>query len=358
MAIKKIGVLTSGGDAPGMNAAIRAVVRTALSYGWEVLGVRDGYSGLHSGNFVQLNSHSVSDLLNRGGTFLGTARFPQFKQPQVRQESVEVINDLKVSKIASPSRSTRKLRSACLETSESTAGESTEQQLPLQRNRRVRKREGSASDVVEDSKFDSSQRKPPAEFDTPATPRKRGRPRKTNPSEDVESKAVKGARSPETREGLNIQRRSTRNTPAKSGNTEVGKLALETSVFVPSEELATPVSSKKKPTKRTENQSQKRPLRSISEKCIDEEMTHKEVDDQEEKLLATVALTKSSRGTRTRSSKAVLLPDLSEPKNESLFSPPVSKIPRKEKGTFISIQSTIFISFRVFSLTFCHFKHD
>ena len=89
MAIKKIGVLTSGGDAPGMNAAIRAVVRTALSYGWEVLGVRDGYSGLHSGNFVQLNSHSVSDLLNRGGTFLGTARFPQFKQPQIRQESVE-----------------------------------------------------------------------------------------------------------------------------------------------------------------------------------------------------------------------------------------------------------------------------
>lgn len=91
MAIKKIGVLTSGGDAPGMNAAIRAVVRTALSYGWEVLGVRDGYSGLHSGNFVQLNSHSVSDLLNRGGTFLGTARFPQFKQPQIRQESVEVM---------------------------------------------------------------------------------------------------------------------------------------------------------------------------------------------------------------------------------------------------------------------------
>uniref|UniRef100_A0A8D1DX59 AT-hook containing transcription factor 1 n=4 Tax=Sus scrofa TaxID=9823 RepID=A0A8D1DX59_PIG len=262
-----------------------------------------------------------------------TKRTPKrIKKSVENQESVEVINDLKVSKIASPSRSTRKLRSACLETSESTAGESTEQQLPLQRNRRVRKREGSASDVVEDSKFDSSQRKPPAEFDTPATPRKRGRPRKTNPSEDVESKAVKGARSPETREGLNIQRRSTRNTPAKSGNTEVGKLALETSVFVPSEELATPVSSKKKPTKRTENQSQKRPLRSISEKCIDEEMTHKEVDDQEEKLLATVALTKSSRGTRTRSSKAVLLPDLSEPKNESLFSPPVSKIPRKEKA--------------------------
>ena len=82
-------------------------------------------------------------------------------------------------------------------------------------------------------------------------------------------------------------------------------------------------------------QSQKRSLRSIPEKCVDEEMAHKEPDDQEEKLLATVALTKSSRSTRTRSTKAILLPDLSEPKNESLlFSPPMSKIPRKEKGTF------------------------
>ncbi len=91
MAIKKIGVLTSGGDAPGMNAAIRAVVRTALSYGWEVLGVKDGYAGLHDGNFVKLTSHSVSDMLNRGGTFLGTARFPQFKNEQVRKEAVEVM---------------------------------------------------------------------------------------------------------------------------------------------------------------------------------------------------------------------------------------------------------------------------
>ena len=91
MAIKKIGVLTSGGDAPGMNAAIRAVVRTALSYGWEVLGVKDGSAGLHEGNFVKLTSHSVSDMLNRGGTFLGTARFPQFKNEQVRKEAVEVM---------------------------------------------------------------------------------------------------------------------------------------------------------------------------------------------------------------------------------------------------------------------------
>ncbi len=91
MSIKKIGVLTSGGDAPGMNAAIRAVVRTALSYGWEVAGVIDGYAGLHAGNFVQLTRRSVSDMLNRGGTFLGTARFPQFKDPKVREEAVEVM---------------------------------------------------------------------------------------------------------------------------------------------------------------------------------------------------------------------------------------------------------------------------
>lgn len=154
--------------------------------------------------------------------------------------------------------------------------------------------------------------------------------------------------------------RSTRNTPAKSENADVGKPALEKSVLVPNEDLVTAMSSKKKLTKRTENQSQKRLLRSISEKCIDEEMTDKEPNDREEKLLATVALTRSSHSTRTRSSKTILLPDLSEPKNESfLFSSPVSKVPRKEKGTFISFQSIIFISFKVFSLKkFCWFKHD
>lgn len=94
--IKKIGVLTSGGDAPGMNAAIRAVVRTALDYGYEVCGIRDGYAGLHEGNIVQLNSHSVSDLLNRGGTFLGTARFPEFKEAAVREECVEIMRQQNV----------------------------------------------------------------------------------------------------------------------------------------------------------------------------------------------------------------------------------------------------------------------
>ena len=91
MAIKKIGILTSGGDAPGMNAAVRAVVRTALDYGYECCGILDGYLGLHEGNIIPLERTSVSNLLNRGGTFLGTARFPQFKQEHIRKECVDVM---------------------------------------------------------------------------------------------------------------------------------------------------------------------------------------------------------------------------------------------------------------------------
>ena len=89
--IKKIGVLTSGGDAPGMNTAVRAVVRTCLSHDIEVFGIYDGYAGLHADKVEQLNRHSVSDLLNRGGTFLGTARFPEFKEEKVRQEAIKVL---------------------------------------------------------------------------------------------------------------------------------------------------------------------------------------------------------------------------------------------------------------------------
>ncbi|MBO6258906.1 MAG: 6-phosphofructokinase [Succinivibrio sp.] len=94
--IKRIGVLTSGGDAPGMNAALRAIVRTGLDYGYEMFGIRDGYYGLHENNIIPLKSHSVSDLLNRGGTFLGTARFPQFKEASVREECVEVLKKNKI----------------------------------------------------------------------------------------------------------------------------------------------------------------------------------------------------------------------------------------------------------------------
>lgn len=87
--IKKIGVLTSGGDAPGMNAAARAVVRSGLRNGLEVYGVYDGYEGLHAGNIKKLDRFSVSDVVNRGGTFLGSARFPEFKEESVRREAIE-----------------------------------------------------------------------------------------------------------------------------------------------------------------------------------------------------------------------------------------------------------------------------
>jgi len=87
--IKKIGVLTSGGDAPGMNAAIRAVVREGLHQGLDVFGVYDGFSGLHKNRIVKLDRHSVSDVINRGGTFLGSARFPEFKEEHVRAEAIK-----------------------------------------------------------------------------------------------------------------------------------------------------------------------------------------------------------------------------------------------------------------------------
>ncbi|OIQ24504.1 6-phosphofructokinase [uncultured Vibrio sp.] len=87
--IKKIGVLTSGGDAPGMNAAVRGVVRTALSAGIEVYGIYDGYQGLVEDRIEKLDRSSVSDVINRGGTFLGSARFPEFKDAAVRQKGIE-----------------------------------------------------------------------------------------------------------------------------------------------------------------------------------------------------------------------------------------------------------------------------
>ncbi len=77
--IKKIGVLTSGGDAPGMNAAVRAVVRSALSKGMEVYGIHRGYNGLISGDIFKMDERSVSDIIHRGGTILYTARCPEFK---------------------------------------------------------------------------------------------------------------------------------------------------------------------------------------------------------------------------------------------------------------------------------------
>jgi 6-phosphofructokinase 1 len=83
--IKRIGVLTSGGDAPGMNAAIRAVTRTGIYYDLEVIGIRHGFQGLINGNFKPLKAYSVSDIIQRGGTILKTARSEEFRTPEGRR---------------------------------------------------------------------------------------------------------------------------------------------------------------------------------------------------------------------------------------------------------------------------------
>ena len=90
--VKCIGVLTSGGDAPGMNAAVRAVTRTCLNKGIKVYGVRLGYKGLHDGDFIEFDRTSTRNIINRGGTFLKSARFPEFKDPEVRAKAIEQMN--------------------------------------------------------------------------------------------------------------------------------------------------------------------------------------------------------------------------------------------------------------------------
>lgn len=82
--MRTIGVLTSGGDAPGMNAAIRAVVRTATTQDIRVVGYLDGYAGFVAGEFVPLDDRAVGNILHRGGTVIGTSRCPEFLDPAVR----------------------------------------------------------------------------------------------------------------------------------------------------------------------------------------------------------------------------------------------------------------------------------
>jgi 6-phosphofructokinase 1 len=89
--IRKIGVLTSGGDAPGMNACIRAVVRTALRMDVEVVGVMCGYEGLIDGDFIPMDFHTVSGIIQRGGTILKSARSPRFHKHNFRKQAYENI---------------------------------------------------------------------------------------------------------------------------------------------------------------------------------------------------------------------------------------------------------------------------
>ncbi len=88
--VKTIGVLTSGGDAPGMNAAIRSVVRVALARGLKVKGIRRGYQGLLNEDIFDMHSHDVSDIIQRGGTILGTARCLEFKTAEGQQKGAEI----------------------------------------------------------------------------------------------------------------------------------------------------------------------------------------------------------------------------------------------------------------------------
>ena len=87
--IRKIGILTSGGDSPGMNAAIRSVTRVALQSGIEVVGIHNGFRGLIEGDFEPFTKRNVSDILSRGGTILGSARLPEFKEEVVVTKAVE-----------------------------------------------------------------------------------------------------------------------------------------------------------------------------------------------------------------------------------------------------------------------------
>ncbi len=90
---KSIAVLTSGGDAPGMNAAIRAVVRSAISFGMKVYGVNRGYNGLMSGDFEEMNLRSVSDIISDGGTFLFSARSPEFNSKEGVKKAADMCRE-------------------------------------------------------------------------------------------------------------------------------------------------------------------------------------------------------------------------------------------------------------------------
>ena len=89
--MKRVAVLTSGGDAPGMNAAIRSVTRSALAKGWEVVGVRNGYSGLLAGNLRPLDARDVGGIIERGGTMLGSARCPEFAEEETRTRAIRAL---------------------------------------------------------------------------------------------------------------------------------------------------------------------------------------------------------------------------------------------------------------------------
>jgi 6-phosphofructokinase 1 len=96
MTFAHIGILCSGGDSPGMNCAIRAVVRTALFHGIQVTGIKRGYAGLLRGEFQAMNPSSVGNIIQRGGTILQTSRSPEFMKPEFRKKAVEILRSQKI----------------------------------------------------------------------------------------------------------------------------------------------------------------------------------------------------------------------------------------------------------------------
>ena len=97
--IKRIAVFTSGGDSPGMNAALRAVVRTAINYKLEVVGINRGYQGMMEGDFIEMDSRSVMNIIQRGGTILMTARSEKFKTEEGRKKAYENLVKYKVDAV-------------------------------------------------------------------------------------------------------------------------------------------------------------------------------------------------------------------------------------------------------------------
>ncbi len=97
MELRRIAVLTSGGDAPGMNAAVRAVVRGGVDRGWEVVGVRHGYGGLIAGDFTPLDARAVGGIVQLGGTVLGSSRCPEFREPEPRRRALDRLAERGVS---------------------------------------------------------------------------------------------------------------------------------------------------------------------------------------------------------------------------------------------------------------------
>ena len=100
--LKRIAVMTSGGDAPGMNAAIRAVVRAGIYHGLEVYGIHQAYKGLVNGELSKLDSRDVGGIIQRGGTILQTARLPEFKEPSIQRKAVRALSE---SPLKSPGQS-------------------------------------------------------------------------------------------------------------------------------------------------------------------------------------------------------------------------------------------------------------